>query len=896
MEPLFELSKLSLNDLNALLPRMKNRLMSGTENTQVGVVEQMIMFLKNVTKYEKGIAVRRLVKLDMISTICNVMQTSNEDFVNVVLECFDLISSYKEFYDNHAAMDATESMIKLSYLISKSRKDSTQFEKLLHSICNILVRSSKLAVNLDIVCVPKQILFFLKHLDIQDLQKVKLKFAAVTILNVILQQIVFDETIDIEMSIDICRDALKLMTDIVKYGDEEDTILRAAALLCGVCAGASRICNIEENLEENQIGVDLNICQKKDDLSRCIYNTMMNIIIPYVKDTDMSHIDSIEFQKNFVFCLNNLYQLKNCNEDNLSNHLTANGYLKYFLYLTAQFSENLRRSICTLLSRILSVLGKTAFSESTISFANNLCQGFLELPKDSKQWKIVIARNGKDGTSLMILLYYHFHGTQENDMVSLESLIARIMLFEKFVQISDSILKPLWFLFAVTSVSQPHPNLIRDYENAVKRLTFILQSSGISKFYTHHIDLLHYCLKCPAISNSLITQVLDLWLRESDGDVRPLLSFNCDRVIRRLLVVVQIGYPKSIINLALKGLHHVIQIKDDKYMNQIVEIVWHMLPNILSSYQRNTVSHIEAVLELANIIRPIPIPIHLIMRSADSIINIILKKNIDSKLMTSLVTQAYIVLVISTSRKSFQVLLKYIQQSALLIKLYIHGFSKQRSQLSAISVKLLAFIVHCQQKFSVKCTQPLTVDIKNLFELLIYARKSPLCVMNGIQLICELLTQNIDGSAIVLRTIAINSDVQFFIDLYELLHIIHNEGYLTQKDMAFQCLIALLHFAKNKIITSLPLLPHLCTVWSNYDLISHVVNMRYISCHFVEFVTVWLHYRKATCNDVPWNPRSLFKSPFDEVLDHLKEYSVIINNKGLEDTYLHLQRALSQFE
>jgi len=74
------------------------------------------------------------------------------------------------------------------------------------------------------------------------LQKVKLKFTAVTILNVILQQIVLDETTDMEMSIDVCHDALKSMTDIVKYGDKEDTItiLRAAALLCGLCAGASR--------------------------------------------------------------------------------------------------------------------------------------------------------------------------------------------------------------------------------------------------------------------------------------------------------------------------------------------------------------------------------------------------------------------------------------------------------------------------------------------------------------------------------------------------------------------------------------------------------------------------------------------------------------------------------
>lgn len=54
------------------------------------------------------------------------------------------------------------------------------------------------------------------------------------------------------------------------------------------------------------------------------------------QNADLSRLDLIGFHKNLVSCLNNLYQLKNCNKDNLSNHLAANGYLKRFLYLTVQ--------------------------------------------------------------------------------------------------------------------------------------------------------------------------------------------------------------------------------------------------------------------------------------------------------------------------------------------------------------------------------------------------------------------------------------------------------------------------------------------------------------------------------------------------------------------------------
>lgn len=67
-----------------------------------------------------------------------------------------------------------------------------------------------------------------------------------------------------------------------------------------------------------------------------LYYLIYTIIFFFRQDTDLSRVDSNEFHKNFIFCLNNLYQLENCHHDNLSNHLVANGYLKYFLLLTLE--------------------------------------------------------------------------------------------------------------------------------------------------------------------------------------------------------------------------------------------------------------------------------------------------------------------------------------------------------------------------------------------------------------------------------------------------------------------------------------------------------------------------------------------------------------------------------
>lgn len=105
-------------------------------------------------------------------------------------------------------------------------------------------RSLKFAVDFDAVCVPRQIVLFLKNLDIQDSSRNKLRFTAVAMLNVVVQRAIFDEddTADVKLIIDVCRDALKSMTDIARYSedDDADTILRAVALLCGTCDSVSR--------------------------------------------------------------------------------------------------------------------------------------------------------------------------------------------------------------------------------------------------------------------------------------------------------------------------------------------------------------------------------------------------------------------------------------------------------------------------------------------------------------------------------------------------------------------------------------------------------------------------------------------------------------------------------
>lgn len=228
-------------------------------------------------------------------------------------------------------------------------------------------------------------------------------------------------------------------------------------------------------------------------------------------------------------------------------------------------------------------------------FASTLRQSLLQLPKDLKQckWDDALAHH-EAGTALMILLYYHYLGTQVYEtthspfvsvissahlspgcnlhmqlpdtcaffqmrygilaIVDREDRVATkvyvdlsfdfetsvVLILRKYISshrghsLSLVELIPLDFT-QVTSLSHPRPYLLPNYANAVAYLTSILECFELADFYTHHIDLLRYCLKCPDISQNLIKQILNLWLIESDGDIKPLLSFNRDKVVHHLL-------------------------------------------------------------------------------------------------------------------------------------------------------------------------------------------------------------------------------------------------------------------------------------------------------------------------------------------------------------------------
>ncbi|CAL7947687.1 unnamed protein product [Xylocopa violacea] len=890
MKPLFELN---IDDIDIWLPSAKEKLMLHDEQSQVKCMKRISNLFETSGAASREALLSKLITFDILSTVFELVQIPRDHLLPCILDFLNLVIVYPKFYKSHIARDAMDSILKVTVCLLKSRcKDTTLLEKLISTVNDILYRAVEYNVDFEAVCVPRQILILLKSLILENPLDQKMKFSGVALLSLVLENIDAEDEWD-EGVFELCHKALNLMKEIVEYSDDDASISRAADALCAVCASATRLCAAEDDSQT----MPGKISKFKATLPKAIRGATMSTLVPYVKETaESSETDRVKFHRNLVTCLNNLYKLSSSRgRDDLSNHLTANGCLKHFLHLTIRLPEILRRSTCMLLSRIITTLADKSMpiSQSACQgtgFEDSMHRGLLDLPKDPEQWGHIIARHkGNCAIALMTLIYYHYHGTQETDMICLKSLIARIVNLPKSGQIPARVLKVLWFLFAVASVSHPSQCREQDYERAVKRLAAALQYSSLNDCYTHHIDLLHYCLKCVEFPKDLRKIAMDLWLVESAGDIKPLLALDCGEVVRHyLLMVVQTGYSKDMIDLAMKGVREMMRMDNAK---EIAEIAWHMLPNLLSCYEPSRDEQMKAVLELTNVSIPDTLSWNIRNRCANSLIAIIIRQDADAKLKTLAVMQSYALLATSTTIKLFTIVEKYCTTSNLLEELLRHGFSAETPELSAVCLKLLAFIVACQEKSSIQRVKPVTIDVQSLADLLLNTRRSVHASINAMQLALELLTQNIDGSSVRLDGFA-GDRMEGVMNLYETLHIVHEISDPTRRDAAYKCLQGVLKFCH---VHAESLMYHICSSMSTYDIVSSVLNTRYVSCCFLEYVSTWLRYRRRYCTDEgPWNARSLCKTPFEEVLDQLRSYVDTVKDTRTDTAYHNLLYALSQ--
>lgn len=78
MEELFQLKS---ENLDHLLPRIKRNLMLPKEKLQMSALEQLTVLLKSQVHAIRSSVFTKLIKFDIISTLCDVLKTFREPLI-----------------------------------------------------------------------------------------------------------------------------------------------------------------------------------------------------------------------------------------------------------------------------------------------------------------------------------------------------------------------------------------------------------------------------------------------------------------------------------------------------------------------------------------------------------------------------------------------------------------------------------------------------------------------------------------------------------------------------------------------------------------------------------------------------------------------------------------------
>lgn len=169
MEELFQLKS---ENLDHLLPRIKENLALPREKSQMSALEQLTILLKSQVHGIRSSVFTKLIKFDIISTLCDVLKTFREPLMtyntlysyivkltpirsiyivncfvysyhySAALECLALASERRKFYESRVAAEAVSSLVRLAHYvgISTDVEQCPSLRKLLGAIRNILFK------------------------------------------------------------------------------------------------------------------------------------------------------------------------------------------------------------------------------------------------------------------------------------------------------------------------------------------------------------------------------------------------------------------------------------------------------------------------------------------------------------------------------------------------------------------------------------------------------------------------------------------------------------------------------------------------------------------------------------------------------------------------------------
>ncbi|CAH2089780.1 unnamed protein product [Euphydryas editha] len=679
---------------------------------------------------ERSRMVQYLLDNDIVVFLCEA--TSNLDFslLRSILQCVRLLWREHRFFEEEHATHALAAVVRA--LVHYSAIDAlAAVDTCLHFICDLLhgIKSHKTtsALSHQSAYNIEQLLACILTIGNRICNKPNTILNSALVLDALIS---YQPTgLDLKGSVGkVLVETLDKWLEMLMSGLNhvmlvgQSDIGMMLVVTCQLGVNTLRLTNVLENSKEpvnfiNKILKDeqeiamLKECSSK--MRNSIYNIIKQLVV-FVKE-NQQEINTEEYGVFLKFLLNFMYE--NRKTDILPDFcdiLFSKGYL--IMLPQTQLIRNditVRKVSILVLGEMLKILTEkylyvddNSNSETCIEDIN---MGLVELQYGiEKPQNIGMQLQKNQSYSLLIYVYFYCQSSQnpeESTAPLLPYLIEYILRFSKGSKPPGYVIKALWLVFAMSTVSNGSLESLdqRVYlEKATDRLVAMLYPNP-AIYYTHNPAILFWAFTSSRISNNVKLHVLSEWFKTENSLPNDLTKGSM--IWELLLNLITQSKDDTVITNSMDALNMCLDDADETTKEEFAILIWSMLPSVLSKALIDCENELDKnicyILDIATTQLPAQIDQSICLKVAVLITTLYSKNipesnNILSKLHYEYVClkMCLLLLGISRNRNENKVLLTFINRSGFLPSV-LTATNSSDDGVACIALQLLSYIVFC---------------------------------------------------------------------------------------------------------------------------------------------------------------------------------------------------------
>ncbi|XP_045777878.1 uncharacterized protein LOC123875865 [Maniola jurtina] len=595
---------------NNILCDIKELLVSRDTATQSKACDYIIEVLSayNYNSNERISTVQYLLNNEITIFLCEA--TSNLDFslFRSVLQCIRLLWHEVSFFSDVHAADCMAAVTRA--LAHYTATDAfTAVDVCLHFICELLegVKSNKTTPPLSHqtpYCTEQLLACFTTLAD-----RIRGKTNSIISSALVLQMLISYQPDELDLKgcvanllVEVLEKWLEILIGglnhivLVGVGGEVGTML---IVTCELGIDMLRLIGV---LEKSREPVDfihkiLKDEQEKSALRQCssklrhtILNAMNQLVV-FVKDNlDMIGIE--EYGSFLKLLMNFLHEKVNADVlPAFCDVLFSKGYLIILPKTQITRNDAMVRKISTLiLGEMLKILAAkylTVKDNDNIAICKDIHTGLVELQNGiEKPQNLVLQLQKNEPYGLLIYIYFYCQSSENPEEATaslLPHLIEHILRLPEFVKPPGYIIKALWLVFAMSTVSNGSLDSLdqRIYlEKATDRLVAMLLPEP-DIYYTHNPAILFWAFTSSRISNFVRLHVMSQWFKIEN--TLPVDLIQESTVWELLLNVLTKSKDDTVLTNCMEAIHICIERGDEIAKKEFSTLIWSLLPEVLSN-------------------------------------------------------------------------------------------------------------------------------------------------------------------------------------------------------------------------------------------------------------------------------------------------------------------------